>query len=177
MPILCRGRGLREAAAKIGSTSFDDGSPEWSPGGGRTAFVSSRDYPQEEGVSTQSNDVYVMNDSGGNVRRLTSSKALKGAIDWAPDGDVLVYQTQCLSHVCSNRGDVRVVQVDSGDSYGLTSGDRPDRSPSWSPDGSWVTYVRSRSGDADLMLVSRDGERRRVLLRSPGDSEDPDWRW
>lgn len=65
----------------------------WSPDGERIAFVSDRD---ENGpclfhdCSGYANEIYVMDASGKDVRRLTSNPANDAAADWTGDGEWIV---------------------------------------------------------------------------------------
>jgi WD40 repeat protein len=66
----------------------------WSPDGERIAFVSDRDENGSclfHNCSGFANEIYVMDASGGDFRRLTGSAADEAAADWTGDGEWIVF--------------------------------------------------------------------------------------
>ena len=61
-----------------------DGSPSWSPDGGRIAFESLRDGNVE---------IYVMNADGSGQTRLTNDPAFDGSPSWSPDGGRIAFES------------------------------------------------------------------------------------
>ena len=61
-----------------------DGSPSWSPDGGRIAFDSLRDGNGE---------IYVMNADGSGQTRLTDDPGVDGSPSWSPDGSRIAFQS------------------------------------------------------------------------------------
>ena len=61
-----------------------DGSPSWSPDGGRIAFDSLRDGNGE---------IYVMNADGSGQTRLTDDPGFDGSASWSPDGSRIAFQS------------------------------------------------------------------------------------
>src|SRR6266571_4696420 len=64
-------------------TGFVDGQPAWSPLGNRIAFISDRDSART--------DIYLMDESGGNVKRLTTDSANDAQPAWSPAGDRIAF--------------------------------------------------------------------------------------
>jgi Tol biopolymer transport system component len=61
-------------ARNLTSTTSEEDYPVWLPSGNEIAFVSNRDH----------HEIYVMNDDGSNVRRLTFNDAVEGLLVWLP---------------------------------------------------------------------------------------------
>jgi TolB protein len=61
-----------------------DNAASWSPDEKRIAFTSDRDGNSE---------IYVMGADGGNVRRLTHTRATERAAVWSPDGTKLLFSS------------------------------------------------------------------------------------
>jgi len=58
--------------------------PQWSHDGRHIVFTSDRDGNDE---------IYVMDANGGNVRRLTRTRATERAAVWSPDGKSLLFHS------------------------------------------------------------------------------------
>jgi hypothetical protein len=72
----------------------EGGFGRWSPDGDRIAFVSDRDGNGRclfHDCSGFAGEIYVMDDSGEDVRRLTSNPAHDGAAEWSGDGEWIVF--------------------------------------------------------------------------------------
>jgi TolB protein len=71
-----------------------DGSPAWSPGGARIAFVSNRAESARclfHDCAGYTNELYVMDADGGDVTRLTETPHEEASPAWSPDGERIVY--------------------------------------------------------------------------------------
>ncbi len=66
------------------SPGVQEGSPNWSPDGGRIAFTSDRDGDFE---------VYTMRPNGSSVRQLTFNDASEFHPNWSPDGGQITFTT------------------------------------------------------------------------------------
>ena len=73
------GRNVRVLAQAEGPKSRYDGGPSWSPDGSRIAFVSDRDDPK-----FLDGDIYTMDASGADVRRLTHHPDSDTTPAWSP---------------------------------------------------------------------------------------------
>jgi TolB protein len=62
-----------------------DGDPNWSPGGGKIAFVSNR---------TNNTDIYTMNADGQGVDNLTKNPGLDEGPVWSPDGNKIAFHSE-----------------------------------------------------------------------------------
>jgi Tol biopolymer transport system component len=124
--------------------------PSWSPDGRRIAFASNRDR------NGDSLDVYVMNASGGDQRRVTRTKGGTSSIDpaWSPDGRRIAFSSD----------GIHVVNVDGSGLRRLTR--TWDETPAWSPDGRRIAFTSRRDGDYEVYVMNADGTGQRNLTRN-----------
>jgi len=111
---------------------FYDAFPVWSPDGQKIAFTSNRDGPL---------NIYVMNQDGTGVVRLTSTAAPQQDRFpvWSPDGSKIVFE--------SNRtggSEIYLMNADGSNVVQLTNNSGADHDPSFSPDGTRIGYVSNR---------------------------------
>ncbi len=57
----------------------------------------------------------------------------------------------------------------------LTFSEKGESSPRFSPDGSWISFISSRDGDANLYLLPAEGGEARQLTRLSTGVSDPVW--
>ena len=74
---------IREQRWQQFTSTADEESPLWSPGGDRLAFASNRDGPL---------NIYVARSDGERPERLTRSPRSQVPISWSPDGRFIAYQ-------------------------------------------------------------------------------------
>jgi WD40 repeat protein len=105
---------------------------------------------------------------------ITLPEAVQG-MDWSPDNTRLVY-TEFDGFENVHR--VSILDVATGATTELTSGEGVAGSPSWSPDGSTIAYGVQDilSTHADIALIAADGGEPR-LAPSPGDLLYYDAEW
>jgi Tol biopolymer transport system component len=145
----------RTARAQRSSVS-DDLYPAWSPDGRRIAFVSTR---------AGSDDLYVMDANGTNIRQLTNAPEWDSNLDWSPDGRRLVFAS-----TRTGDGDIYTVSSFGGDLRRLTDAPGYESDPSWSPDGTRILFSRRVDrptdnfvSDSVLMVMNADGSDPRNL--------------
>ena len=141
-------------------------SPDWSPDGGRLAYVSF-----ESGRSSQ---VFVQNVATGERRAVASFNGINGAPAWSPDGEQLA--------ITLSRGgnpDIYLINADgSGEPQQLTNHFGIDTEPAWAPDGRSLYFTSNRGGGPQIYRLSlRGGEVERVTFEgrynaSPSVSDD-----
>ncbi len=116
-------------------------------------------------------DVYVMNDDGTNIVRLTNQTDFDEYADWSPDGTKIVYTS-----VGGNPGGAKQIWIMNTDGtnkhkinneYGIQ--------PAWSPDGTRIAF-KCFKGGANICLMNVDGTNLKQLTFETGpDTHDPDW--
>jgi dipeptidyl aminopeptidase/acylaminoacyl peptidase len=92
----------------------------------------------------------------------------------SPDGREVAYTFAPRDDL--NRGEIRVVDVETGAVRALTGSERMhDRTPAWSPDGTTIAYSSERSGWYELHLVGADGSDDRQLSHAQADFTEHRW--
>jgi TolB protein len=134
-----------------------DGSPRWSPDGGRIAFVSDRDGNRE---------VYVMAADGSSQINITTKDGDDSQPAWSPDGRWIAYVTGDAERSGRAEGEgIAVISVIGADG-------RPRRhrgelgrgqTPTWSPDGRRLAFSRLTAKGAAIYTMRVDGSDLRTL--------------
>jgi tricorn protease len=111
--------------------------PAWSPDGKLIAFVGDRDGREE---------VYVCDERGGGVKKISNSDSQKGQLTWSPDSKAILYTgtDKKLYKYTFATGQNTVLA--SGDVMGF--GGVAISNPQWSPDSKWISFTK-----ADMTLL------------------------
>jgi tricorn protease len=142
----------RGEVQRVTETLWREENPRWSPDGKWIAFVSDR---------TGREEVWVADELGGNLKKLSDADCDKSSIVWAPDSKSLLW--------AGSDHTLRRVDIDSGKTDTLASSETAAiGSPQFSPDGKWVSYSKDDSllrahvyikpldGGAEHMIGSED---------------------
>ena len=159
------------------------GPPVWSPDWRQLAFVRQRGVDRTHGYRVaRYSDIYVMNEHGSGLRRLTRSPQHDGDPVWSPDGRRLAFV-----RVRGGRSDIYVVDADGGGlrrlAHAIAFRPMPGApsagfgaNPAWSPDGGRIAFMSNRDGTDDIFVVNADGSGLRNLTRSQGHDRTRIWK-
>jgi Tol biopolymer transport system component len=125
-----------------------DTNPTWSPDGTRIAFVRSKpgSFPE----------LYVVNDDGTGLQRLTTNDWIEGHPAWSPDGTRIAFDRCCQD----GQSDIYTIDVATRIETDLTNTLTVDEfDPAWSPDGTLIAFSAFVLGDGnkDLYVMAADG--------------------
>ena len=184
-------RTLRLTNSKEGESA-----PRWSPDGRWLAFLSSR-----EDEHTQ---LWLLDRSGGEGRKLTSFGGDVEDYVWAPDGkrlaavvgdadtakpktpapvviDRFQFKQDEIGYLGKERRHLYLVDVETGKGPVLTPGPYDELLPAWSPDGRSLVFVSKRRADFDrdnnwdlYLMDAVPGAVPRQLTTFEGPDNDPD---
>jgi TolB protein len=112
-------------------------------------------------------EIYTMNMSGTEVKRLTRSYGIDVSPVFSPDGGRIAF--------VSDRGGSPQIYTMESDGKGvkrLTFQGSYNTSPAWSPDGKWIAYVGRKNGKNQIFMIKSDIADMRQLT-SEGNNEGP----
>ena len=112
------------------------------------AFASDRDSPTP---FTQHN-IYLMNEDGTAVTRVTNAAALEIPSGWHPDAQRLAFTSQL-----TGGGDVYSVLFNGTSRVRLTTSNAADFAPSYSPNGQKIVFASQRDGPRNIYSMNADG--------------------
>ena len=118
-------------------------------------------------------DVYVMNDQGGNVRRITDTPFAQSNLAWSPDGQQIAFSTDLHSAEPgrSQQIDIFIMNADGSRQRNLTQHPALDSGSSWSPDGKLLSFTSNRHGNRWEIYVMDIATRQvRQLTDTAGES-------
>jgi len=117
-------------------------------------------------------DLYLLDESGRELARLTTDPAEDFAPAFSPDGQLLAFTSKRNGHA-----EVFVARADGSDPRRLVDAAQ-DRTynPSWSPDGRHIAFYRESGDGADQIWVARpDGTGERNLTQDTYNNIFPGW--
>ena len=127
----------------------------WSPDGKRLAFTIR--------IPKVMNDIYVIDITGDNLRRLTDHPWQDLYPAWSPDGQWIAFW--------SNRDGgnaIYLMEADGTNPKRLANG----RSPEWSPDGQHIAFVSRQEDIEGIFIMDKAGENIRLLVEG---GDNPAW--
>jgi len=146
---------------RLTNHSAGDSSPTWSPTGAQIAFTSDR---------SGSPQVYVMNAAdGSNVRRISVGESYADSPSWSPTTNEIAFAARTGAGY-----DIKVYDLNTGQTRQLTFGEGSNESPSFSPNGRHLAFTSTRRGAAQIFTMTRDGRDVRQITRE-GTNISPAW--
>ena len=142
-------------------TDTPDYSPVWSPDDHTIAFLSTRDGNAE---------LYVIDATGSNQRRITETDADEYHISWSPNGKLILFVSER-----DGNAEVYVTDSDGEEQTRLTFSTDPDEQPTWSPNGKRIAFVSYVDGDAEIIVMKSDGSNQVRLTNNEADDTGPSW--
>jgi Tol biopolymer transport system component len=136
---------------------------EWSPDGSQIVYASQQDGDFE---------IYLMNDDGSGLLKLTYNGADDLWPSWSPGGNWLVFQSD-------RDGDMEIYKMkkDGTEQTRLTNSVGLDANPDWSPDGLRIAFVSARNGNFEIYIMNADGDNQtRLTVNLPVHNIQPDWK-
>ena len=136
-------------------TRIESSYPFWSPDDNQIVFQSNR----AGGLS----DVYVMDTSGENTRRLTKSMGYDETPVWSPDGKQIAFQS-----TRDGNEELYVMDADGSNQRNLTYSDTSEMHPKWHPDSKKLLFS-AQTGYWNLVdhwQISVDGTELERLTRN-----------
>ena len=116
----------RGETQRVTESPWRDQDPRWSPNGKWIAFISDR---------TGREEVWLSDELGKNVKKLSDADCEKGEFEWSPDSKSMMWN--CSDHK------LRMTTVETGETEIVASNDVGDLdSPAFSPDGKWISYAK-----------------------------------
>jgi Tol biopolymer transport system component/DNA-binding winged helix-turn-helix (wHTH) protein len=140
--------------------------PEFSPDGGRVAYVSTQ---------TGAPEIWTADLHGGNPVQVTTFRGPQlGTPRWSPDGRSLVFSARP-----AGQADLYLVPASGGSSRRLTNDAGDEVSPAFSRDGKFVYFASRRSGSWQIWKLPAGGGAARAVTRAGGSTsfESTDGRW
>ena len=137
-------------------------SPRLSPDGELIAFVSDRDGNP---------DVYVMDRSGENIRKISHEIGGVSHPRWSPEGDRLAF----LARDDEGSSRIYLSNVEEPEAQPLTVGGYVEGPPSWSPDGEWIAFTLTDDEGAGLGIYLRNPGGVNQITLTDGPDSKPTW--
>lgn len=144
-----------------------DFEPAWSSDGSKIAFTRI-----QSAQNTQ--DIYVMNASGGNQVSLTNNTSNwdDRYPAWSPDGTKIAFSS-------NRKGNYEIYTMSSDGSNVLRLTNTPtfeNGEPAWSPNGNKIAFYTLRDGNAEVYLMNADGSNQMNLTNTSAYGEHhPAW--
>jgi TolB protein len=141
--------------------------PTWNPNGTQLAFTSDREGGGPE--RGQGPQIFLMQDDGSNLRRLTHEGSYNASPAWSPNGAMVAYASRF-----EGKFDLFVYKLGEGKAYQITTGISTSESPSWSPDERRLVFTSNRFGRSQVFTTDLSG-RQIQPLSGLGECQSPRW--
>lgn len=129
--------------------------------------------------------IYVVNDDGTELKRLTKDDSYNTTPAWSPDGSKIAFASNRDS--LNSNLDIFVMNADGSDVTALTNSSLSESEPTWSPDGRRIAFTRGYDptdvftinlgscANSNIYVVDVDGGGETALLPTGMSGTDPSW--
>lgn len=104
-------------------------------------------------VFNYNGSLYVMNDNGRNIRRLTDNQFSEDSPRWSPDGTKIAFERSLEKDI--QKYQLFIMNADGTNQQQLTDNNEGDQNgrPAWSPDGQHMAFKSNRSGRSEIHIM------------------------
>jgi len=117
---------------------------------------------------TGDDEIYVMNNDGSALRRLTTVAGFDWRPSWSPDASKIAFESRRDGNT-----EIYVMNADGSGQTRLTNNSAADQAATWSPDGTKLLFSSTRNGNYDVYVMNADGSGQTQLTTSTGDDRWP----
>jgi Tol biopolymer transport system component len=112
-----------------------------------------------------------MNESGGDLLRITTHAGIDAYCAWSPGGLLMAF-----SSYRDGNWEIYLMNADGSNQHNITNfASHQDFLPAWSPDGTRIVFNSDRSGNFDIYAVNTDGANLVNLSDSSSSDQYPAW--
>jgi TolB protein len=142
---------------RVADFPFDGGDAQWSPAGGRIAFVAYQNR-NPAGFPRLERDIFVVNPDGSDLVNLTQGRGDYASPRWSPDGNRIAFAI----YNGSNSTAIGIMNRDGTAETILFRDEAYDQDLHWAPDGSALLFARfpDDGHDVGAYVMSSDGVNR-----------------
>lgn len=133
-------------------------------------FSSDRDSTCRPGKKACSSwkEIYVSDYDGKNIKRVTRHKSISISPNWAPDGNTIVYTSYAYHPKTKMRNpDLFSYELNTKKSFLLSWRKGVNSGGTFTPDGKNVYLTISKSGNADIYRMDKNGKNIKNITKGP----------